>query len=166
MGQRIYKLTTVKKPSLALEKNFKFQIAESKNHQIVSEFLYHFCKESLPTEDNRMEDIQKVVAKKIEKKEIFILTDENDSPVSMNYVGRPTKNGISVSGVYTPKKCRNKGFASHLVSMTSQHMLDQGKKFCVLYTDTANPTSNKIYQNIGYELITFSKHFMLKPIDV
>lgn len=165
MGQKIYKLTTVKKPSLKLEKNFTFKIAESKNQQIVSEFLYNFCKESLPTEDNRIEDIQKVVTKKIEKKEIFILTDENDSPVSMNYVGRATKNGISVSGVYTPKKWRKKGFASHLVSLTSQYMLDQGKKFCVLYTDIENKTSNKIYQNIGYELIDSSKHFKIKLID-
>ena len=29
-------------------------------------------------------------------------------------------------------------------------MLDNGCKFCFLYTDLANPTSNKIYQQIGY----------------
>jgi predicted GNAT family acetyltransferase len=30
-------------------------------------------------------------------------------------------------------------------------MLDEGYKTTTLYTDLANPTSNKIYQEIGYE---------------
>jgi hypothetical protein len=33
----------------------------------------------------------------------------------------------------------------------SQHALDQGARFCCLYTDLANPASNAIYQRIGYE---------------
>jgi hypothetical protein len=32
----------------------------------------------------------------------------------------------------------------------SQRALDQGVRFCFLYTDLANPTSNSIYQRIGY----------------
>ena len=30
-------------------------------------------------------------------------------------------------------------------------MLDQGRKFCTLFTDLSNPTSNRIYRAIGYE---------------
>ena len=78
----------------------------------------------------------------------------------MNLVGRPTKNGISVSGVYTPKDFRKNGYASALVACTSQKMLDAGKTFCVLYTDTANPMSNKIYQQLGYKEIATSKDFI------
>jgi hypothetical protein len=33
-------------------------------------------------------------------------------------------------------------------------MLDEGRRFCFLYTDLANPTSNKIYQAIGYKPVT------------
>jgi hypothetical protein len=29
-------------------------------------------------------------------------------------------------------------------------LLDSGRKFCFLYTDVTNPTSNHIYQEIGY----------------
>ncbi len=29
--------------------------------------------------------------------------------------------------------------------------LTAGRRFCFLYTDLANPTSNHIYQAIGYE---------------
>jgi len=39
----------------------------------------------------------------------------------------------------------------------SQHLLDQGKSFCVLFTDADNATSNKIYESIGYRLIGTSE---------
>ncbi len=29
-------------------------------------------------------------------------------------------------------------------------MLDEGRSFCFLFTDVDNPTSNNIYQQIGY----------------
>jgi predicted GNAT family acetyltransferase len=36
------------------------------------------------------------------------------------------------------------------VACLSQSQLDAGKRFCVLYTDLANPTSNRIYTRLGY----------------
>lgn len=30
-------------------------------------------------------------------------------------------------------------------------LLDRGLRFCFLFTDLANPTSNSIYQRAGYE---------------
>jgi len=33
----------------------------------------------------------------------------------------------------------------------SQYLLDLGYKFCFLFTDLLNPTSNHIYQQIGYK---------------
>ena len=59
---------------------------------------------------------------------------------------------------------RGKGYASACVAAMSQHLLDGGKTFCTLYTDLSNPTSNKIYQNIGYRpvvdcaMVTFKAH--------
>jgi len=29
-------------------------------------------------------------------------------------------------------------------------LLDEGRRFCALFTDLANPTSNRIYHKIGY----------------
>jgi hypothetical protein len=64
---------------------------------------------------------------------------------------RPTKNAIAVNTVYTPPENRGNGYASGCVAQLSQRLLDSGYKSCVLFTDLANPTSNKIYQNIGYK---------------
>ena len=40
-----------------------------------------------------------------------------------------------------------------LLPALSQLLLDQGRQFCFLYTDLSNPTSNKIYQAIGYRSV-------------
>ncbi|MBA3875975.1 MAG: hypothetical protein C0498_03420 [Anaerolinea sp.] len=58
--------------------------------------------------------------------------------------------GPSIS-VYTPPRHRGRGFASNLVAEVSQAQLDAGRRFVVLFTDLANPTSNAIYQEIGYQ---------------
>jgi len=73
--------------------------------------------------------------------------------VSMAACARPTPNGITVNRVYTPSHLRRRGYASAAVAALSQRMLDSGKKFCFLFTDAANPTSNHIYQKIGYEQV-------------
>lgn len=74
-------------------------------------------------------------------------------PVSMAASGRKTPNGASIGPVYTPQVFRGKGYASAITAALSQAILDSGKKFCYLYTDMSNPTSNKIYQAIGYRHI-------------
>ncbi len=63
----------------------------------------------------------------------------------------PTPHGIRVAPVYTPPEHRNRGYASACVAALSQFLLDRGYRFCSLYADLANPTSNRIYQRIGYE---------------
>jgi predicted GNAT family acetyltransferase len=74
-------------------------------------------------------------------------------PVSTASLSGPTPNGVRISLVYTPPPNRGRGYASACVAALSQRMLDAGKKFCFLYTDLANPTSNKIYAAIGYEKV-------------
>jgi predicted GNAT family acetyltransferase len=74
----------------------------------------------------------------------------NPDPVSMAALTRPTPHGIAIGYVYTPPQYRRKGYASAITAQLSQYALDNGKKFCTLYTDSSNPTTNSIYQKIGY----------------
>lgn len=78
---------------------------------------------------------------------------EDGAVVSMAGASGPTPNGIRVGAVYTPPDKRRRGYASALVAALSQEQLDAGRKFCFLYTDLANPNSNRIYQRIGYQHI-------------
>lgn len=72
-------------------------------------------------------------------------------PASVAATGGPTPNGIRIGPVYTPPDRRRRGYASALTAATSQAELDKGRRFIFLFTDLANPTSNKIYRAIGYE---------------
>jgi len=81
----------------------------------------------------------------------WLWLDSSDRAVSMTGVGGLTPHGIRVGPVYTPPEERGHGYASNLVAQVSQAQLDAGRNFVFLFTDLANATSNKIYQDIGYE---------------
>jgi len=66
---------------------------------------------------------------------------------------RKTQNSTFIGSVYTPLEFRKSGYASSLVATLSQKSLDDGFEFCVLISDLANLTSNKIYQNIGFKKV-------------
>ena len=85
----------------------------------------------------------------IEKKNQYILED-NGTAVSTALMNRAMKTVCGVGGVYTPPYFRGKGYASSCVAGVSLLILEKGFTKCVLYTDLANPTSNSIYQKIGY----------------
>lgn len=78
---------------------------------------------------------------------------EDGRPVCMASSVGDTPHGIRVGMVYTPPELRGRGYASSLVAALTQKLLDGGKKFCFLYTDATNPTSNRIYQNVGYRKV-------------
>jgi predicted GNAT family acetyltransferase len=89
--------------------------------------------------------------------------EDGGSPVSIAVAHGLTGNGVRVGYVYTPPELRGRGYASRLVACLSQKMLDAGCAFCVLYTDLSNPTSNAIYQRVGYALIDEVQDFDLIP---
>jgi predicted GNAT family acetyltransferase len=81
----------------------------------------------------------------------IVLWEDDGAVVSMAGFGGRTPNGIRIGPVYTPPELRGRGYASALTAAVTQRLLDGGLRFCFLFTDLANPTSNSIYQRIGYE---------------
>jgi predicted GNAT family acetyltransferase len=87
--------------------------------------------------------------------------EDGGEPVSTAGWGGATPNGIRVGPVYTPPELRGRGYATALTAELSQRLLDGrlfdgGRRFCFLYTDLANPTSNAIYERIGYRRVAES----------
>jgi hypothetical protein len=78
--------------------------------------------------------------------------DESGQPVSMAYASVASAGVTRVSGVWTPQGQRGHGYASGVVAALSAERMDDGER-CMLYTDLANPTSNRIYQALGYRRI-------------
>jgi RimJ/RimL family protein N-acetyltransferase len=83
-------------------------------------------------------------------------------PVSMAWLSVAVAGVARVSGVYTPPELRGRGYASAAVAAATRHALDTGAKACVLYTDLTNPTSNKIYQALGYRPVAEAQEWRFR----
>lgn len=79
--------------------------------------------------------------------------DDNDRPVSYAFHNRDVEGWASVGPVYTPPEARGRGFATALVAAVSRGLLAEGRPGCTLFTNLANPTSNAIYERIGYRRV-------------
>ncbi len=89
------------------------------------------------------------------------LWEDDGRVVSMAGYSGPTPNGIRINAVYTPRELRGRGYASTCVAALTKMLLEKGRRFCFLYTDLANPTSNSIYQRIGYRPISDVNEYRL-----
>ncbi len=83
----------------------------------------------------------------------YVVWDLEGEPVSMSKHGSPTPNGIRIGQVYTPPDRRGRGYGTALVAWQSRELLAVGHQFCFLLTDLTNPTSNAIYERIGYRRV-------------
>jgi predicted GNAT family acetyltransferase len=79
------------------------------------------------------------------------LWEDGGAAVALAAHGGHTPHSMRVGPVYTPPEERRKGYASACVAALSQQLLDEGCRFCTLFTDLSNPTSNHIYQAVGYQ---------------
>jgi predicted GNAT family acetyltransferase len=78
------------------------------------------------------------------------LWEVDGEPVSMAGRSRLVAGMTRVAPVYTPLAHRRRGYAAAVTATVSQDGLDAGASEVLLFTDLANPTSNSVYQRIGY----------------
>jgi hypothetical protein len=92
-----------------------------------------------------------IMQKRVADQRAFVWCDPQ--PVSMACTAGPTPNGMRVNWVYTPQENRRRGYARACVTHLSQRLLDAGRKIVFLYVDADNPTTNRIYSQIGYKAL-------------
>lgn len=129
--------------------------------ELLTDWMIEFHIESLNQEPLRSEAQEKLIPE-VEKGTYFFFEIDGEI-VSTVATARPMVNGISVNMVYTPPKYRKKGYATSSVAQLTQKLLVDGWQFTALFTDLDNPTSNSIYQKIGYKMVGRSKHVQLRP---
>lgn len=154
MGSRILALRKVIPPKRA---DGKLRLATPDDFEIVRDYLRAFILECIPKELPTEPKLAQMVKEKIEQK-TYSLWIVNGEAVAQAGTTRRTRNGISIAAVYTPPRHRGKGYASNMMAALSQQLLDEGRLFCALYTDIANPTSNKIYESVGYQIVGTSEY--------
>lgn len=145
VAMRIYQLTNV----IPVDRvRGVLRQARREDRDLLVRWTQAFMDEALPNDPNSAEA---VVDARLESATAPLFIWEADGhPVSMAGVSGATPNGIRINLVYTPPELRRHGYASAAVAELSRRMLESGRKFCFLFTDLANPTSNKIYMRIGY----------------
>lgn len=82
----------------------------------------------------------------------LLLWEIDGVPVSMAGATAPIAGVTRVAPVYTPATVRGRGYAGAVTAAVSRRGLDAGYEV-VLFTDVANPTSNALYQRLGYRPI-------------
>ena len=75
---------------------------------------------------------------------------DDEQPASMLGVNPEVAGVVRIGPVYTPPLHRRRGYAGSAVAAASRRALACGAERCMLYTDLDNPTSNKIYAEVGY----------------
>ena len=83
----------------------------------------------------------------------WLWLDASGTPVS--FAGHtPIVAGMGrVGPVYTPPELRGHGYAAGATVVVTQALLDRGADEILLFTDLANPISNRLYQRLGYRPI-------------
>lgn len=89
---------------------------------------------------------------------------EDGDPVALVGVSPAVAAVARIGPVYTPPAVRGRGYASSAVAEASRRALAAGAERCMLFTDVANPTSNKIYADVGYRRIgAWEQHTIAAP---
>jgi predicted GNAT family acetyltransferase len=159
MAERIYRLERVTPPTGVPG---TLRIADGADRELLQSWSRAFLLEALGRADEQ--EARNVVDGALRTgTRTFYLWEHDGRPVSMAGVTGPTPHGIRVGPVYTPPADRGHGFASAVTAAASQAQLDQGRRFVFLFTDLQNPTSNKIYQAIGYEPVIDIDQWSFEP---
>ena len=93
-----------------------------------------------------------------------LLVWDDQQPVSMVGVTPPVADVVRIGPVYTPPEFRRRGYAGSAVAGASRRALAAEASKCMLFTDLTNPTSNKIYAEVGYRRIgDWEEHVFTTP---
>jgi RimJ/RimL family protein N-acetyltransferase len=84
----------------------------------------------------------------------FTLWETGGEPVSLAGTSRPAAGQVRIGPVYTPPRWRGRGFGGAVTAAVSQAALAAGTPTVVLYTDQSNPTSNALYQRLGFQPVS------------
>ncbi len=96
------------------------------------------------------EDTRRTVADRLSHGGLM-LWEAGGEPVAMAGLTRNVAGVVRVAAVYTVPGHRQRGYGGAITTTVSQAALDDGAAAVVLFTDLANPTSNALYQRLGYQ---------------
>jgi hypothetical protein len=147
IAQRIYELSTLRLPENVSGTSRR---STDDDRPLLLSWIEAFTTEGWHGASAR-ENAKRIVDSRLREGAGGFLLWEDPEPVSLAGWGGSTPNGVRIGPVYTPPEQRRRGYGSAVTAAVTADRLAAGRRVCFLYTDLANPTSNRIYMNIGYE---------------
>lgn len=155
MHLRLYDATSTTPPAASPGHS---RVATSLDLELLSAWSLAFARESLGSSENDLAPYRKDMEKCIREGREWVWEVEGEVCAMAVWTGK-NELGTKITGVYTPVRLRGRGFASNLVCMMTERLLADGAPRAFIFTDLKNPTSNSIYQNVGYKHVCDFIHF-------
>jgi GNAT superfamily N-acetyltransferase len=148
-GDKLYRLGTLRLPRDVAGAQ---RLATDHDRAMLVDWVECFFVEAF--DDPRDDDAgERFVDKANRLGDRFVLWDADGSPVSMAMLRAPAAGVSRIGPVFTPRDQRGHGYGSAVTAAAVQLAHRSGTPDVVLFADLANPTSNAIYQRIGFEAV-------------
>jgi GNAT superfamily N-acetyltransferase len=92
-----------------------------------------------------------------------MLWEVDGTPVAQACAKPVIARASRIGPVYTPPEHRGHGYAAAVTAAASQWVLEAGAQRVVLFTDLANPTTNRLYPRIGYRPVHDAVELLFTP---
>lgn len=144
-AMRMYRLGELARPRMVTGGAI---LATAPDHvELVAGWLAAFHHEAVP--HSPVQDWRDLAERRVADGSIHLWRD-GGAPVALAGVSAAAAGVARIGPVYTPSASRRHGYGAAVTAEATAAALAAGAKHVALYTDLANPTSNSIYQAIGY----------------
>jgi RimJ/RimL family protein N-acetyltransferase len=145
--ERLYRLGTLRPPSGVAGSS---RAADADDRELLVDWVELFFGETFSHQRNDAAG-ERFVDAAADKGDLFVLWCVDAAPVSMAMLRAPAAGVSRIGPVFTPSAQRGHGYGSAVTAAAADLALRRGVTDVVLFADLANPTSNAIYQRIGFE---------------
>ncbi|MCE6993203.1 GNAT family N-acetyltransferase [Saccharothrix sp. S26] len=161
MAQRLYELGDLVTPDVP----GSARLATPDDLDLLSRWRTDFADEAgvHADEENSVERSRHMLEVGMAAGQGHVIWCQGDTPVAWAGVGAPVSGMSRIGPVYTPPEHRRHGYGAAVTAACASWAREKGAEHIVLYTDLANPTSNSIYQRIGFQPVVDSASFVFTP---
>ena len=126
------------------------RIATEDDLEVAAQHWLGFSTESPGHRHTTAADAEETVRRQFALGGATVLWEVDGTVVSSAAVKVPNVGASRIGPVYTPPEHRRRGYAAAATAEAAQWARRAGAQEVLLYTDLANPTSNGVYQRIGF----------------
>ncbi|MEU6416742.1 GNAT family N-acetyltransferase [Streptomyces spiralis] len=123
------------------------RVAGAEDRKLLVRWYEEFC---TAVGETVLRDAEQWADGRVERGDAMLWDTPDGTPVAMAARSPEVAGQTRVLGVYTPAHLRGRGYAGAVTAEVSRAALESGAAEVLLFTDLANPTSNALYQRIGY----------------